>query len=150
AVFVFLCRIAERVRLFLAKKVGDAIARDAEEPPRDVFDGHQQAVGFDEFVEDLLNDVFGVRGIGHTTADEIAKAAALLHDDLGDSAILLGHRGGAHGPVHPAVKTDEGRGYCRDLCTRDTNKSQPTVAPPPRRRRYKWVAAIGCLLARLG
>jgi hypothetical protein len=40
---------------------------------------------------DLLHDVLGVSGIGHTPADEITQPGSLLRDDLGDLTILLGH-----------------------------------------------------------
>ena len=94
-------RVAEGLRLLLAEKVRDAVARDAKEPAGHVLDRHQQAIGFYQFVEDVLQDVLGVGGIGHPPADEIAQPGSLFRDDLGDLAILLGHRGGAQRLIHP-------------------------------------------------
>jgi hypothetical protein len=73
AVFVPDHCVAEGLRLLLAQKVRDAIARDAKKPAGHVIDRHQQPIGFYQFVEDLLQDVLDVRGVGHPPADEIAQ-----------------------------------------------------------------------------
>src|SRR5258708_6039108 len=101
AVFVYDRCIAKVLRLLLAEKVRDAIPRDAKKPAGHVPDGHQQAIGFHQFVEDLLHDVLGVGGIGYTPADEIAQPGSLLRDDSGNSTVLLDHRGYAQRPIHP-------------------------------------------------
>src|SRR5712692_10205730 len=62
AIFVHDRCVAERLWLFLAEKVRDAIARDAKKPAGHVLNRHQKAVGFYQFVEDLLHDVLGVGG----------------------------------------------------------------------------------------
>jgi hypothetical protein len=56
-----------------------------------VLDRHQQAIGFHKFVEDLLHDVLGIGGIGHTPANEIAQPGSFFRDDLGDLTVLLSH-----------------------------------------------------------
>jgi len=66
-----------------------------------VLNWHQQAVGFYQFVEDLLHDVLGVGGIGHTPADEIAQPGSFFRDDFGDLTVSLGHRGDARRLIHP-------------------------------------------------
>jgi len=69
---------------------------------------HQQAISFYQFVEDLLQDVLGVRRVGHPPADEIAQPGSFLRDDLGDLPILvvealLGHRACARQLIHPLL-----------------------------------------------
>ena len=78
--------------LLPSQEIGDAVARDTKEPAGDVFDRHQQAVGFHQLVEDLLQDVLRVGGVGHAPADEVAQAGSFFRDDLGDSTVLLGHQ----------------------------------------------------------
>jgi len=36
--------------------------------------GHQQAIRFHQFVEDVLHNVFHLSRIGHTPPDEVAQA----------------------------------------------------------------------------
>ena len=54
-----------------------------------MLDGHQQAIGFHQFVEDFLSDVLGVAGIGNAAADEVAQPRLLALDYLGDSLVLF-------------------------------------------------------------
>ena len=74
---------------------------------------HQQAIGFDQFVEDILQNVFDIRRVWHLPADEISQPGLLPLDDLRDPLILL-----RHGPVfsqrlvHLLVKTNERDEYC--------------------------------------
>jgi hypothetical protein len=60
-------RVAEGPFPSLAEKIRDAILRDAEKPPGHVINRHQQAIGFYQFVEDLLHDVLDVRRVGAPT-----------------------------------------------------------------------------------
>ena len=48
----------------LAEEIGDAIARHAKRPARDVLGRHQQAVRFHQLVADVLQNVLGVAGVG--------------------------------------------------------------------------------------
>src|SRR5262249_11964083 len=80
--------------LLLAKHVGDAIARDAEQPRADLFDGPHQPSGLDQLVENLLQDILGVGRVRYALANEAAQAAALAHERLSDRTIMTGH-----GPV---------------------------------------------------
>lgn len=61
---------------------------------------HQQAIGFYQFVEDLLHDVLDVRRVGHPPADEIAQPGSFCRDDFGDLTVLLVHRGDRR-LIHP-------------------------------------------------
>jgi hypothetical protein len=54
-----------------------------------VFDGHQQPIRFHQFVEDILQNVFGVARIGHTPTNEVKQAGLLPHDHFGDSVVLF-------------------------------------------------------------
>jgi len=90
-------------RLFLTEKVRDAIARDAKEPAGHVLNRHQQAIGFYQFVKDLLHDVLGVGGVGYTPADEIAQPGSFLRDDFGDLTVLLGHPRDPRRLIHPLL-----------------------------------------------
>src|SRR5207253_438517 len=103
AIFVLDRCVAEGLWPLLAEKVRDAIARDAKKPAGHALNRHQQAIGFYQFVKDLLHDVLGVGGIGHTPADEIAQPGSLLRDDLGDSTVLLSHRDDARQLIHPLL-----------------------------------------------
>jgi hypothetical protein len=114
-VFVFDARFAEEHRFLLAEEIDDAIAGHAKEPADDVVDGHQQAIRFHEFVEDVLQNVLGVARVGDAAADEVEEPGAFAIHDLGDSLILI-----CHSPlfsqrcVHLLMKTDERGEYCRE------------------------------------
>ena len=132
--------IAEEHRFLLAEEIDDAIAGYAKEPAGDVVDGHQQAVGFHEFVEDVLENVLGVAGIGDAPADEIEEPGAFLIHDLGDSLILICHRPEfTERCVHLPVETDErGRilygGGCLTLRVAEVEGGYPSLelrAKPP-------------------
>jgi len=73
----------------LVEKVSDAIARDAKKPTGHVVNRHQQAIGFYQFVEDLLQNVLGVARVGHAPADEIAQPGSFFRDDFGNLPILF-------------------------------------------------------------
>jgi hypothetical protein len=72
-----------------------------------MIDRHQQAIGFDQFIPDLLQQVLDVCIVRHTTANEIAQPEPLFRDDLGDSPILfkawLSHRCVARRLMHPLM-----------------------------------------------
>ena len=75
-----------------AEEIGDAIARHAKQPAGDMLDGHQQAVGFHQLVEYVLENVFGVARVGHPPANEVAQPRpAPLHHG-GDSLVLFARR----------------------------------------------------------
>lgn len=50
------------------------------------------AVGFDQFVEDVLQDVFDIAGVGDPLANEVAESRVLSRDRFGDPLVLLHHR----------------------------------------------------------
>ena len=50
---------------------------------------HQQPIGFYQFIEDVLQDVFGVRRVGHPPVDEIAQPGSFFRNDFGDLPILV-------------------------------------------------------------
>lgn len=56
----------------------------------------QQAIGFYQFIEDVLQDVFYVRSVWHAGADEVSQTSPLLADDLGDLSVLLVHECDTH------------------------------------------------------
>ena len=99
--FVLERGVGKTYRLLLAEEVRDAIARDAKKPAGHVVDRHQQAIGFHQFVEDLLQKIFDVGFVGHPLADEIAQPGAFFRDDFGDVQVLLDHRGDSQRPIHP-------------------------------------------------
>jgi len=51
--------------------------------------GHQQAIGFDQTVEDLLQNVLRITRIGHAPADEVQQARPLPLDHLGNALVLF-------------------------------------------------------------
>jgi hypothetical protein len=55
-----------------------------------VIDRHQQAVRFDEGVEDVLQDVFGVARVGNAAADEIPQPRPFPVDDVGQPVRRIG------------------------------------------------------------
>jgi hypothetical protein len=55
-----------------------------------VIDRHQQAVRFDEGVEDVLQDVLGVARVGDAAADEIPQPRPLPIDDVGQPVRRIG------------------------------------------------------------
>jgi hypothetical protein len=52
---------------------------------------------------DLLHDVFGVGGIGHTPADEDAQPRPFFRYDFGDLTVLPGHWRDARRFIHPLL-----------------------------------------------
>jgi len=58
-----------------------------------VVDRHQQAIGFHQFAENLLEQIFHVGRVRHPLPDEMAQPGAFLRDDCGDLPILFDHRG---------------------------------------------------------
>src|SRR5215468_8256725 len=77
--------------LLPSKEIRNAVARDAEQPRADMFDGSHQSRGLDQLVEDLLQEVLCIGRIGHTLANEAAQARALAHERLRDRTIMRGH-----------------------------------------------------------
>jgi hypothetical protein len=55
-----------------------------------VIDRHQQAVRFDEGVEDVLQDVLGVARVGDAAANEIPQPRPLPVDDVGQPVRRIG------------------------------------------------------------
>jgi len=47
----------------------------------------------------------GVAGIGHPAPDEIAQTSPWTATNIGDLAVLLGHRGGCS-PAYPSIEED--------------------------------------------
>src|SRR5215472_13639679 len=84
-------RVGERSRLLLAEQIGDAIARHPKKPAGHMLDWHQQSVGFDQLVEDVLQNVLHVARVRHSLANEIAQPGALADDYFGDPVILFSH-----------------------------------------------------------
>ncbi len=78
----------ERDTGFFLRKINDPVAGDAKHPCADLLNGLHQAVGFDEFIEDILKNVFRLRFIGDTLADEVAKTAALAANRFGEPLVL--------------------------------------------------------------
>jgi hypothetical protein len=81
--------IAEALRPSPPEQIGDAVARDAEQPAGGMVDRHQQPVRFDQFGEDLLQDVLGIARVGHAPANEVPQARLLAADDTGDPIVLF-------------------------------------------------------------
>ena len=74
AQFVVLVRdggIAEAFRPFFAEQIDDAIARHAKQPAGDVLDRHEQAIRFQQLVENVLQNVLGVARVGHAPPNEV-------------------------------------------------------------------------------
>ena len=76
----------------LAKEVRDSIAGHAEQPGGYLLHRFHHAVGFHEFVEDILQDVFRVLAVGHAPPDEVAQPGLLPSDRFRDPLVLLRHR----------------------------------------------------------
>src|SRR4029079_3982388 len=85
--------IAEALRPRFTEQVDDAIARDAEQPSRDMFDRHQQTVRVHQRVEDILQNVLSVARVRHTPANEVAQPGRLPLDYFRDTLVLFGCRG---------------------------------------------------------
>ena len=63
--------------------------------------GFHHAVGLDELIEDLLQNVFHITLVQNPPADKIAQAALLPLDSLRDATVLLfGHEFEAQRVVH--------------------------------------------------
>ena len=73
----------------LTEQIGDPIPRDAEEPRTHPLDRLHQPIGFDQLVEDLLQNVFGVLLVGHAPADEAFEFGAVELNQVGDPLVLL-------------------------------------------------------------
>jgi hypothetical protein len=56
-----------------------------------MLDGHEQAVSFNQFVEDLLENLFGVAWVWYAAADEVAQPRLLPRDHFGDPLVLFKH-----------------------------------------------------------
>ena len=86
----------ERHGPLLAEEVRDAIPGHAKQPGARLFHGLEEAIGGDEFVEDLLQDVFRFALIGHAAANEIREARAIAGKSVEDAAVVgfAGRAGG--------------------------------------------------------
>jgi hypothetical protein len=112
----------QSLRLLFAKEIGDAVAGHAKEPGARLFHRREKAKGRDEFVEDLLKDVFGLAGVGHAPTDETGEAGAIASRSFEDAAIVFAHvsRGGCGkaagafpGPIGRQIGARQGRGICK-------------------------------------
>jgi hypothetical protein len=65
--------------------------------------GFHEAIGFKEFVEDVLQDVLGFDGVGHVLSDEIAQPGLVSLQCLGEELILLDNRPTTRDLVHLLV-----------------------------------------------
>ena len=65
--------------------------------------GLHEAVGFEEFVEDVLKDVLGFAGVGDVLADKAAQPGLVSLQCLGDELVLLGNRPTTRDLVHLQV-----------------------------------------------
>src|ERR1700733_14272816 len=88
--FVAIRGFTERLELFAAKAVDNPILRYAKEPRTDLLDRLQQPVGFDQFAENVLKNVFSGILIDHALADVVAKARSIFLDRPRDELILFG------------------------------------------------------------
>src|SRR5689334_6173211 len=132
-------RVTEVLRLLLAEKIRDAIPRHLKQPSRDVLDGHEQAIRFHQFVEDFLQQVLGIRVVGYAPADEIAQPCPLLRNDFGDSTILLGNESDTRRLIHPLMKTDDRREYCRETWWSEPLRHSTLGHSPEFRSGENWV-----------
>ena len=74
-----------------------------------MLDGHQQAVRLNQFVEDLLENLFRIPWIRDAAADEVAQPRLLPGDHFGDPLVLFKHHlVESRRFVHLQVKTKEG------------------------------------------
>ncbi len=71
------------------------------------FDRHQQAVCFDELVEDVLQNVLDITRIGHAASNEIAQPGLLPLNHFRDALILFEHHPFAVS-VRPSSKVVDG------------------------------------------
>ena len=106
ALFVFDRQIRKSLRLLLPKKVRNPVARNPKQPACHIIDRLQQAIGFHQLKEDLLEKIFHVRLIGHPLADEIPQPWPFFRDHFGDPPVLLDHRKHAHWLIHPSIPDD--------------------------------------------
>ena len=65
--------------------------------------GFHEAIGFKEFVEDVLQDVLGFAGVGDVLSDEIAQPGLVSLQCLRDELILLDNRPTTRDLVHLLV-----------------------------------------------
>jgi hypothetical protein len=68
-----------------------------------MFYGFHEAVGFKEFVEDVLKDVLGFAGVGDVLANEIAKPGLVSLQCLRDELVLFDNRPTTWDLVHVQV-----------------------------------------------
>ena len=86
-----------------------------------MFDWLHEAVGLEEFVEDILQDVFGVSAVGHVLADEAAQPRLVPFYGLREELVLLDDcRIIARHLRYLLVLTDERGKYFMDCCIRCT------------------------------
>ena len=81
-----------RFSLFPAKKVGNAVPGYAEHPRRHLLNRLHHPVRFDQFVEDVLQNVFGIAGIRDTLADEFSQSGVVASDRIRDALVRLSHQ----------------------------------------------------------
>src|SRR5262249_27084774 len=105
-----------QLRLLFSEAISNAIPSHAKQPRSHLLNRLHCPVRFHQFVKDILQNVFCVTGIGHTSADEVPEPSLLLADGFGDALILLVcHPVGGQHLVHLPIKTDDWRFYCMDL-----------------------------------
>jgi len=70
------------------KEISDSVAGDPEQPGGDLFDWFHHPVRFHEFLEDVLEDVFGIAGTGHAPPNETPEPRPLSRNRFGDLLVL--------------------------------------------------------------
>src|SRR5580698_5780874 len=111
--------IRKALRFLPAEEISDAVARDTEKPAGYMLDWHQQAIRLYQFVEDLLQNVFGIARIRHPWTNEIVQPGLLPLDHLGDPLILFrahlfeAQPSQARRAIHLGCRRFGGSEYCR-------------------------------------
>ena len=82
-------RTAERIRRPPAKQIGDSISRHAIEPAAYLLGRLHQPVGLGQFVEDILQNVFGVFTSGDALANKIPQLWPSALDCIPDQPVLV-------------------------------------------------------------
>ena len=72
-----------------AESVDDAIPGDADQPRADLLNRAHYSGRFDQFEEDVLQDVLRVRDVAHTALNEALQANGLARDDIRDVPVLF-------------------------------------------------------------
>jgi hypothetical protein len=98
ALFVYYRKIRKGLRLPLAKKIRNAIARNPKQPAGYVVDRLEKAISLDQFKEDFLKQVFDVRFIGNAGVGALPRS---LRKSAG-----LARPSKSRSLVHPPIAED--------------------------------------------